>query len=60
MHDPSSLHEMNSVFHFGLLCINFVHIVVVVVVVVVIMYIASCPVTSRIGLHLSSNAKDTG
>ena len=58
MHDPSSLHEMNSVFHFGLLCINFVHIVVVVVVV--IMYIASCPVTSRIGLYLSSNAKDTG
>jgi len=28
MHDPSSLHEMNSVFHSGLLCTkNYVHVV---------------------------------
>jgi len=27
MHDPSSLHEMNSVFHFGLLYTSYVHAV---------------------------------
>ena len=27
MHDPLSLHEINSVFSFGLLCINYVHVV---------------------------------
>ena len=25
IHDPSSLHNTNSVFHFGLLCTNYVH-----------------------------------
>jgi len=27
MRDPSSLHEMNLVFHFGLLCTNYLHVV---------------------------------
>ena len=27
MHDPSLRHEMNSVFRFGLLCTNYVHVV---------------------------------